>query len=385
VNDDQRPDPSPAGVLKVVVAQASFFAALMFYLGAVYAQQYFGYFHLSPFSLGFGSTEMVLYSLRLLKVQVLIAAVIILMVMGIPWVPHRFDPSVTRRVTTTLQFVLLAAGLALLLLWPLIQPHGWLAPLAIALGLALGQGRAITDGKGQGLRRRAVMLFAAGVCLFWAVTLVARQVGAQDAAADARHVAEWTRVVVLSSNRLSLPSDWAAEEDLDKNQALGLRHRYRYTGLRLLVERGGRYYVVPPNWNAKADEVYVIRESDSTWIGLSPGVQWSGAGTLDRRRAPSADLARTADGVREVLVLKPPGQESLPVSRLQVLEAVARAAGWGVRQVREPSGLRGRNLGWLAGYRFPTATRRAKGGRCWRRSGHRRVCGPGWRQAGWTS
>lgn len=52
-------------------------------------------------------------------------------------------------------------------------------------------------------------------------------------------------------------------------------------------------------------------------------------------------------------MLKPPGQESLPVVRLQVLEEVARAAGWRVRQVREPSGLRGRNLEWLAGYRFP--------------------------------
>lgn len=52
-------------------------------------------------------------------------------------------------------------------------------------------------------------------------------------------------------------------------------------------------------------------------------------------------------------MLVPPSQKSLPAVRLQVLEEVARAAGWRVRQVREPTEVRGRNLAWLAGYRFP--------------------------------
>ncbi|MFD5111932.1 TnsA-like heteromeric transposase endonuclease subunit [Streptomyces sp. NPDC058391] len=89
------------------------------------------------------------------------------------------------------------------------------------------------------------------------------------------------------------------------------------------------------------------------WAAFSAGpveLRWRAGGRLRRWRPDF--LARTADGVREVLVLKPPGQESLPATRLQVLEEVARAAGWRVRQIREPSGLRGRNLAWLAGYRF---------------------------------
>ncbi|MFJ3339144.1 TnsA-like heteromeric transposase endonuclease subunit [Streptomyces sp. NPDC086766] len=80
-------------------------------------------------------------------------------------------------------------------------------------------------------------------------------------------------------------------------------------------------------------------------------LQWRVGGCLRRWRPDF--VARTAEGVREVLVLKPSGHKSLPAARLEVLEEVARAAGWRVRQVREPSGLRGRNLGWLAGYRFP--------------------------------
>ncbi|MEV8306414.1 hypothetical protein AB0P36_03385 [Streptomyces flavidovirens] len=44
-------------------------------------------------------------------------------------------------------------------------------------------------------------------------------------------------------------------------------------GRLILIERNGRYYVVPVHWNAKTDPIWVIRESENTWIGLMPGVQ----------------------------------------------------------------------------------------------------------------
>lgn len=101
---------------------------------------------------------------------------------------------------------------------------------------------------------------------------------------------------------------------------------------------------------------------DPAWAAFSAGpveMRWRAGGRLRRWRPDF--LARTAEGVREVLVLKPSGQESLPAARLQVLEEVARAAGWRVRQVREPSGVRARNLGWLAGYRFPVGDEECQG------------------------
>lgn len=101
---------------------------------------------------------------------------------------------------------------------------------------------------------------------------------------------------------------------------------------------------------------------EPAWVAFSAGpvqLRWR-EGCRVRRWCPDV-VARTSDGVREVLVLKPPGLESLPAARLQVLEAVARAAGWRVRQVREPLGMRGRNLGWLAGYRFPAGDEDGQG------------------------
>ncbi|MFD7168449.1 hypothetical protein [Streptomyces violascens] len=101
---------------------------------------------------------------------------------------------------------------------------------------------------------------------------------------------------------------------------------------------------------------------EPAWVAFSAGpveLRWRAGGRLRRWRPDF--VARTADGVREVLVLKPPSEGSLPVARLQVLEAVAQAAGWRVRQVREPSGLHGRNLAWLAGYRFGTGDEDSQG------------------------
>ncbi|MDI3409483.1 TnsA-like heteromeric transposase endonuclease subunit [Streptomyces cavernicola] len=93
---------------------------------------------------------------------------------------------------------------------------------------------------------------------------------------------------------------------------------------------------------------------ESAWAAFSANpveLRWQTDGQKYRWRPDF--IARTSTGRREVLVLKPSGQESLPASRLEVLNDVAQAAGWRVRQVREPSGLRGRNLVWLTGYRFP--------------------------------
>ncbi|WNF01393.1 TnsA-like heteromeric transposase endonuclease subunit [Streptomyces luomodiensis] len=101
---------------------------------------------------------------------------------------------------------------------------------------------------------------------------------------------------------------------------------------------------------------------EPAWVAFSASpveLRWRAGGR--RRRWCPDFVARTADGAREVLVLKPPGKESLPAVRLEVLQVVARAAGWRVRQVSEPSGLRGRNLGWLAGYRFPAGDEDGRG------------------------
>ncbi|WP_418960065.1 hypothetical protein [Streptomyces tritici] len=265
---------SPTGLLKAVIAQGTFIAALMFYLGAMYTSTYYAYFHLSLSALDLGFGELVTQSLHMLKLEVLVAAGVLVLLVAAPRLRARSGagaqaPARAEVVAHRLSLPVVVLGLVLLALWTEIQPHGWVAPLIVAAGLLLGQFRDAEGHRPQGFRRRALPVFAAGLFGFWGLTQLTVHTAQRDAAARARHVVDWTGVVVLSRHPLALPTGEVKAEPLPE----GLLHRYRYTGLRLLLERDGRYHVVPLTWNVHEDPIYVIRESDTVWVGLTPGTR----------------------------------------------------------------------------------------------------------------
>ncbi|MCT9107015.1 hypothetical protein N4G69_15465 [Streptomyces mirabilis] len=277
---DLRDRKSTTAFLKSVVAQASFVAALMFYLGAMYTTSFYGYFNLTLNTLNLGFSGLVLQSLHLLRREVLVVAVIVLVAAGIPWPRSgaRFaergygdgdGSSPLRTAAARLHLVVVGAGLVLLVISPAIAPYGWVAPLTVAAGLLLGQCRDTTSDRRAGLRHKALPFFAAAVFLFWALTQITWQLGERDAKERARDMTRWTGVLILSTHRLALPQDSLVTEDL----GAPFHPRYRYTGLRLLLERDGRYYVVSRGWKPRRDPLYVIRESDDVWVALTSGTQ----------------------------------------------------------------------------------------------------------------
>ncbi|MET9465705.1 hypothetical protein ABZY44_13025 [Streptomyces sp. NPDC006544] len=268
----------PAALLRTVVAQGTFIAALLFYLGAMYMSTFYGYFHISLSTLDLGFSELVTQSLRLLKLEVLVAVGLIVLVVSVPWARTRAQgyggvesraAARAEAVAAALSVPVVVIGVALLALWKEIQPYGWTAPLLIAVGLLMGQCRDVRGRRPKGLRCKALPVFTAVAFLFWTLTQATIQTAQRDARSRAGHVTDWTGVMVLSSYPLSLPTGTVTREVL----ASGLRHRYRYTGLRLLLDRDGRYYVVPLGWNADRDAIYIIQESDAVWIGLTPGTR----------------------------------------------------------------------------------------------------------------
>lgn len=207
---------STTAFFKSVAAQASFVAALMFYLGAMYTTSFYGYFNLTLNTLNLGFSGLVLQSLHLLRREVLVVAVIVLVAAGIPW--SRFggrfaEPtdgdgrSPLRTAAARLHLVVVGAGLVLLVMSSAIAPYGWVAPLTVAAGLLLGQCRDTRSDRRAGLRHKAVPLFAAAVFLFWALTQITWQLGERDAKERARDVTRWTGVLILSTHRLALPQD----------------------------------------------------------------------------------------------------------------------------------------------------------------------------------
>ncbi|MEU7283639.1 hypothetical protein AB0A69_33460 [Streptomyces sp. NPDC045431] len=274
---DSGRDAASTAILKLVVAEASFIAALMFYVGLIYTSRYYRNFHLSPSSLGFGFSEYVVESLQVLSRPVLIAVVALLLLTSAPHFIRRLPVSSRLRrgaaavwgVVAGQYWLVVAAGLVLFVFWSRIEPY-WIAPATVAAGLLMGQSAPALRGRGQRLLDRAVPLFAALAFLLLAITLLAAQLGDREAKQAARHVVRWPGVILFSTEPLSLrgPSGLRAED-----LGTGTHLRYRYSGLRLLIQREGRYYVVPVGWNAATDSVYIFRENDTMRIELTPGVR----------------------------------------------------------------------------------------------------------------
>lgn len=206
---------------KAVVAQASFIAALMFYLGAIYTS---AYYHVSLSFLGFGFAQLVLQSLHLLRFEVLVGVVVMLLAIEASRNRGRLRlPGSLRRglratweLLTQWHLVVVAAGLLLLLMWSHIQPYAWTAPLTIALGLLLGQSRPVQGDRLRQLGSRSLIILAAATFLFWTLTQAAWQLGDHDARVHAREVVGWTGVVILSTQRLAIPTQSVTVEDLKR-------------------------------------------------------------------------------------------------------------------------------------------------------------------------
>ncbi|MFC5718607.1 hypothetical protein ACFP1Z_00220 [Streptomyces gamaensis] len=266
-----------ARLLNTLVTQGSFVAALMYYLGAIWSMAYYGYFHVDAFALGLGFAEFVIHSLGLITTPVVVTGALAVLLFGsrgtltrrAALLPPRAAAQVTRAANALarLHGWLVIAGIVMVLAWRDVQPYGWLAPVAIAAGILLGRRRTPTS-PGTAAPGRAVPLLAAGLFLLWAATLHAHDLGVADARHTAGALVHRTAVVVFSVDRLSLTGPPAVTvQDLGDD----VRFRYRYTGLRLLIERDGHYYVLPLGWRAAESSTYVLRENDRMRVELMPG------------------------------------------------------------------------------------------------------------------
>ncbi|OON72953.1 hypothetical protein GBW32_17330 [Streptomyces tsukubensis] len=256
----------------------------MLYAGFIHSNAYYSYFHLDTFAIGFDSLELAVRSLRLATFPVLIALALVVV---LPRVPELLTALGVRqdllgklseagRVAARAYPAFVVAGVVVMLLWRYVQPFGWAAPVLVAGGLLLGQtqtARASEPGggtRGGRVWRRGVPIVVAGLFLMWAVALVAGDLGRADAHGDEHRIVRRVAVVVLSTDRLSMSGSPSLH-----SEDLGARthYRYRYTGLRLLVERSGRYYLLPLDWTRATGTTYIIQDDDSIRLELLPGVQ----------------------------------------------------------------------------------------------------------------
>jgi hypothetical protein len=249
------------GVATTFVAPATFLSALLFYFGYVTSRAQFRYFGVDVDTLGLTTRDFVMRSPQALLVPVLAAALagvaVLLLHLGVR------DRSLPRRVvavTLGAGVALLGAGLVLLFGFAVLGDlpgYGLVTPALLGggVGLALYTLRRpeaphllTADGSGGAARPGAVALalLVVATCVFWASATVAEWTGRGAAIRLAERLDDLPVVILDTQERLYLRDGVTRESELPQEE--GQTFRYRYRGLRLLVQGADHLFLVPERW-----------------------------------------------------------------------------------------------------------------------------------------
>jgi hypothetical protein len=248
-------------VATTFVAPATFLSALLFYFGYVTSRAQYRYFGLDVDTLGLATRDYVMRSPQALLVP-LLGGSLLAIVLLVGHLAIR-DRAVPRRVAAAV-FVtgvaLLVAGLVLVFGFAVLGDlpvYGLLTPALIGAGVGLalyaerwpGAPRFLSAEGATGSSRPAVVFLALVVvatCVFWASATLAEWTGRGAAVRLAERLHELPLVILDTQERLYLRDGVVRESTLpaDEDQLF----RYRYRGLRLLVQGADHLFLVPERW-----------------------------------------------------------------------------------------------------------------------------------------
>lgn len=255
-----------------VIAPTTVATAMLLYFGYIATRARFAYFGVYLDLTDLSSRDLVLYGIEVLYLPVAVVLLAVLVMAAVHFAATRL----TGRRT-----VLPAAGL-MALLGVLLAARAVIglavahvsrdeAPGSTALALAGGPvliayaawiaARARTPGAWYAQSRRLRLVAVAAVAglaltgLFWAGTSFAWRLGEGRAYDDALQLPGRPEVVLDTGERLVDLPPYVQETTLAAGP--GDKFRYRYRGLRLLIQAGGRLFLVPEHWTAQGRTLIV--------------------------------------------------------------------------------------------------------------------------------
>jgi len=226
-----------------IVAPVTAISALLFYFGYVSTLEEYLFFGLDVDTIGLTTQDFVMRS-----GQPLLVPLIVLTLVGAAAVlaGRRLRPWLLQhaRRGAAVGAGLLLLGLVLLLAYPAWGQETYY-PLGTPLLFALG---ATVTAYSLGLQQapvpaRVALWVVVAAAVFWANATVAQWSGAGLAREQAAHLHELAQVVVDTQERLYVRSPDIGESVLPAEE--GQKFRYRYRGLRLLIQNGDRMFLVP--------------------------------------------------------------------------------------------------------------------------------------------
>ena len=275
--------PQLTRILGAVVAPTTLLTALLFYFGWSRAYWFYIYFGVNSTLLDLTTRDYVQVSLDALFVPMTVVALAGLLVLwGHATLRVRLtagsEPRLLRvgiPAIAAVGAVLAAAGL-----WSVFDPW-WLdrylaiPPLCLALGVVLlvyagHLWRLLTTANAPAGRAAApawvavaewaVVFVLVGLGLFWAATDYSAAVGRSRAQQAVAELPGEPNAVVYSERSLSLHAPGVRETRCQDPEAA---YRYRYDGLKLLMQSGGQYLFLPVGWTPGNGVAVLMPRSDS--------------------------------------------------------------------------------------------------------------------------
>jgi hypothetical protein len=268
--------------VSLIAAPATLVSALVYWLGFELVEARSAYFGIGTGVLGFSTTDYLVRGAEagVVPLFVLFTAALVMIFL------HAGVTALAARAGDAAWLHRAAAGVALAgvlvfvvglrgLFSPLLPPLDWylLRPVLLAGGpfLAIEAARLLRSRlRGQPARMAAVVVAGlVALSAFWAMSIYADALGRGRAMALGAAVTEELPAVrVYSERSLGVAETVAPADKLVGSEE---RYPYRYSGLRLLVQSGGKYFLVPDGWTRANGTLLVLPDTPDIRVEFSPG------------------------------------------------------------------------------------------------------------------
>jgi hypothetical protein len=270
-------------ILGAVVAPTTLVTALLYYFGWSHAYWFFDYFGVDSSVLGLTTRDYLMRSMDALFVPMTVAAVAGLMIFFAHdllrrWLAAGTGSTVLRILVPVIGgvgFVAAVGGVWSVFTRTFLSEHLVLAPLSLAFGVVLlayalhlwrtfspASGPDLADARAEwtAVAELAVVFALVGLGLFWAANDYAAAVGRSRAEEFVAGLPDYPAAVVYSERGLSLHAPGLRETQCHDP---GAGYRFRYDGLRLMLQSGSQYVFLPQHWTPADGVAVLIPRTDS--------------------------------------------------------------------------------------------------------------------------
>ncbi|MBG0827317.1 hypothetical protein HS041_06020 [Planomonospora sp. ID67723] len=250
-----------AQLLGAVVAPTSLLTALLYFFGWNHTYWLFHEFGVNATVFGFSTADYLVSSQNVLFIPITVAALVGLVAL---WAHAALRARLTAGAGSRLLryavpamvligLVLMLAGVASIFTVTTLERYLAVPPLCLALGvLLLAYARVLNSAPAAGrpgaaaIAEWAVVFVLVSMSLFWAVGDYAAAAGSTRAHRLAARLDQQPSSVLYSESSLSLTAPGVRETRCRDDKAA---YRFRYDGLKLIVQSADQYVFLPATWN----------------------------------------------------------------------------------------------------------------------------------------